>query len=196
MRETFPPTPPFNSRLRDPWGPQWWWSPLEKQLNIHDCIVHQLPTIQYNVYIQGLHCPQAPSSPTPAESIRHFEFRNGNQGVANFPKSDRPECPTNVNSIWQRAVSVLYCQKRSKMYVKCFMCWSYWFYFISIFVFSFLGLRGPLVLPSVPPACPSVCQCHTSRSLKGILCCMNQQKTTQTSPLTPWDPLGLASLDP
>ena len=100
MRETFPPTPPFNSRLRDPWGPQWW-SPLEKQLNIHDCIVHQLPTIQYNAYIQGLHCPLAPSSPTPAESIQHFEFRNGNQGVANFQKSDRPECPTNVNSVMQ-----------------------------------------------------------------------------------------------
>ena len=84
----------------DPGGGAQWWSPLEKQLNIHDCIVHQLPTIQYNAYIQGLHCPLAPSSPAPAESIQHFEFRNGNQGVANFQKSDRPECPTNANYVW------------------------------------------------------------------------------------------------
>ena len=130
-RPPSPITPPFNSQLRDPWGPQWW-SPLEKQLNIHDCIVHQLPTIQYNAYIQGLYCPLAPSSPAPAESIQHFEFRNGNEGVANFQKSDRPECPTNANSVWQWAVSVWHGQKRSKMNVKCrglsFLCWNYWFY--------------------------------------------------------------------
>ena len=68
---------------------------------------------------------------------------------------------------------------------------------------TFLGPRGPLVLPLVE--CPSVCKKNLDHNIYRHTCLMNHQKSHPTNPmaqrdpidapLTPWDPLGLP-LDP
>ena len=68
---------------------------------------------------------------------------------------------------------------------------------------SFLGPRGPLVLPLVE--CPPARAKNLDHNIYRHTCLMNHQKSHQTNPmaqrdpidapLTPWDPVGLP-LDP
>ena len=66
---------------------------------------------------------------------------------------------------------------------------------ISIhYILSFLGPRGPLVLPLVdPPAHPYAMKIWTP--IYRHICLMNHQETPQTNPLAIWDPLDV-SLNP
>ena len=72
--------------------------------------------------------------------------------------------------------------------------------FASVLIFctslrSFLGPRGPLVLPLVDPrVCPSMLKIWITYIYRHI-CLMNHQKTHQTNPMAPWNPLD-APLDP
>ena len=62
---------------------------------------------------------------------------------------------------------------------------------VALWAHVFLGPRGPLVLPSVGP---SVCPVRPARKIwityiQRYMCLMNHEKTHQTNPKAPWDPL-------
>ena len=57
---------------------------------------------------------------------------------------------------------------------------------------SFLGPRGPLVLPTVGPSRPVrpvPCARKIWITIYRHICLMNHEKTHQTNPMAPWDPL-------
>ena len=64
---------------------------------------------------------------------------------------------------------------------------------IWIMILGFLGPRGPLVLPSVGPV-PSVPSARKIWiTIYRHICLMNHEKTHQTNPMAPWDPLDALS---
>ena len=54
---------------------------------------------------------------------------------------------------------------------------------------DFLGPRGPLVLPSVGSSVLSCPQEKSGSLIYRHICLMNHEKTYQTNPMAPWDPL-------